>query len=189
MLAILEDPGTAVAKIFEQREREFLLSPVRALMKSSMEQIEVGDLVLNRANEGERVELPRWVAEELVDLDIAEMQEELFDVEIFKALAREKILASLQLSPLEPGFYLKMRRRLATIRAGADRGKYRREDYERIRMASYDLIGRRLSKLTSMSSSANVKTIADKITPEEKEFFLICSSISSGWKKALLGEQ
>jgi hypothetical protein len=40
-----------------------------------------------------------------------------------------------------------------------------------------------------MSSSANVKTIADRITPEEKAFFSMSSSISAAWKKALLGEQ
>ncbi len=185
----MEDPGDTVAKIFEQREREFLLSPVRVMMKTSTEQMEVGDLVLAKTKEGERVEVPRWVAEELVDMQLAEMQEESFEVEIFKALTREKILASLQLSPLESNFYIRMRRRLAAVRAGMEVGKYRREDYEKLRMTSYDLIGRRLSKLLSMSSSANIKTIADRITPEEKEFYAICSSISSGWKKALLGEQ
>jgi len=178
-----------VAKIFEQREREFLLSPVRVTMKTSTEQMEVGDLVLSKAKEGERLEMPRWVAEELVALELADMQEEPFDVEIFKALTREKILASPQLSPLEANFYIRMRRRLAAIRAGVERGKYRREDYEKLKTTSYDLIGRRLSKLLSMSSSASVQTIADRITPEEKAFFSMSSSISAAWKKALLGEQ
>jgi hypothetical protein len=185
----LEDPGTAVAKIFEQREREFLLAPVRVTMKTATEQMEVGDLVLNKAKEGERLEMPRWVAEELVALDLAEMQEEAFDVEIFKALTREKILASPQLSPLDPNFYVRMRRRLTAVRAGVERGKYRREDYEKLKTASYDLIGRRLSKLLSMSSSASVQTIADRITPEEKAFFSMSGTLSAAWKKALLGEQ
>ena len=114
----MEDPGTDVAKIFEQREREFLLAPVRVMMKTSTEEMEVGDLVLKKTKEGERVEMPRWVAEELVDLELAEMQEEAFEVEIFKALTREKILASLQLSPLEPNFYIRMRRRLAAVGRG-----------------------------------------------------------------------
>jgi hypothetical protein len=174
----LEDPGTEVAKIFEQREREFLLAPVGVTMRTSTEGMEVGDLVLKKAKEGERIEMPRWVAEELVELELAEVREEPFEVEIFKALTREKILPPLQLSPLEPNFYIRMRRRLAAVRAGADRGKYRREDYEKLRMTSYDLIGRRLSKLLSMSSSANVQTIADRITPEEKAFFAMSSSIS-----------
>ena len=158
-------------------------------MKTSTEEIEVGDLVLKKAKEGERIEMPRWVAEELVELELAELEEESFEVEIFTALTREKILAALQLSQLEPNFYVRMRRRLAAVRAGVERGKYRREDYEKLRITSYDLIGRRLSKLLSMSSSARVQTIADRITPEEKIFFLMSSSISAAWKKALLGEQ
>lgn len=157
-------------------------------MKTSTEDIEVGDLVVKKAKEGERLEMPRWVAEELVELQLAETQEEPFEVEIFKALTREKILASPQVSPLEPNFYIRMRRRLSAVKAGMDKGKYRREDYEKLRMASYDLIGRRLSKLLSMSSSASVQTIADRITPEEKVFFSMSSSISAAWKKALLGE-
>lgn len=188
MLKNVEDPASTIANLFEQREREYLLAPVRVTMRTSTEGMEVGDLVLAKANEGERIEMPRWVAEELAELELAEMQEEPFEVEIFKALTREKILASLQLSPLEPNFYIRLRRRLAVVRAGVERGKYRRDDYEKLRMTSYDLIGRRLSKLLSMSSSANVQTIADRITPEEKAFFLMSSSISAGWKKALLGE-
>ncbi len=185
---LLEDPGAEVSKIFEQREREFLLSPVRVTMRSAIEGMEVGDLVLARSKEGERVEMPRWVAEELVALDLADLQEEAFEVEIFKALTREKIIASLQLSPLDPSFYIRMRRRLAAVRQGVESGKYRREDYEKLRNTSYDLVGRRLSKLLSMSSSASIKTIADRITPEESAFFSVASEISAGWKKAILGE-
>lgn len=185
----MSDPGTDVARMFEQREREFLTTPVRVTMKASTEQIEVGELVLAKAKEGERLEVPRWVAEELVDSGVAEIQEEPFDVEIFKALTREKMLASPQLSQLESNFYVRLRRRLAVVRAGVEKGKYRREDYEKLRMASYDLIGRRLSKLLSISSSASVKTITDRITPEERAFFTVSSSISAAWKTALLGEQ
>ena len=184
----MDESGEAVARLFEHREREYLLAPVRVTMKTSTEAMEVGDLLLAKAREGEKLEMPRWVAEELVALGLADLQEEAFEVEIFKALTREKILSSPQLSPLDPTFYIRMRRRLAAVKAGAEKGKYRREDYEKLRMNSYDLIGRRLGKLLSMSSSANVQTIADKITPEEKAFFTMCSSISSGWKKALLGE-
>ena len=185
----MEDAGAEVSRLFEQREREFLLAPVRVTMKAPMEDLAVGDLLLKKAKEGERLEMPRWVAEELVDLGMAEFQDEPFEVEILKALTREKLLASLQLSPLEPNFYIKMRRRLAAVKVGVERGRYRREDYEKLRMSSYDLIGRRLSKLLSISSSASVQTIADKITPEEKAFFSMSGSISAAWKKALLGDQ
>ena len=184
----MEDPAKTISKVFEQREREYMMAPVRVTMKSSMEDIEVGDVVLRKSREGETLEIPRWMAEELVDLKLAETRDEPFEVEIFKALTREKMLASQQLSPLTPDFYQRMRRRISVIKAGVERGKYRREDYEKLRADSYNLIGRRLSKLLSLSSSSSIQTIADKITPEEKVFFSTCSAVSAEWKRALLGE-
>jgi hypothetical protein len=184
----LDTAGKAITELFERREREFLLSPVRVIVRSSVEQLEVGDMTIDRMKEGETVELPRWVAEELAELSLAEVQEEAFEVEIFKALTREKMLGAQQLSALQPNFYLKMRRRLAAVKSGAETGKYRREDYDKLKTTSYDLIGRRLSKLLSVSSSASLQTIGDKITPEEKEFFASSRSQSEEWKRSLLGE-
>ncbi len=43
------------------------------------------------------------------------------------------MLGSPQLSPLQANFYLKMRRRLAAIKEGSETGKYRREDYEKLK--------------------------------------------------------
>lgn len=184
----MEEPAGTISKIFEQREREYMMAPVRVTMRASMDDIEVGDVLLRKSREGETLELPRWMAEELVESKLADTQDESFEVEIFKALAREKMLASPQLSPLAPDFYQRMRRRIATIRAGAEKGKYRREDYLKLRENSYNLVGRRLSKLLSLSSSSSIETIADKITPEEKVFFSTCSAVSAEWKRALLGD-
>lgn len=184
----MERSGKVITELFEQREREFLLSRVRVTMKGSLEEIEVGEVVLAKMKQGETVELPRWVAEELVELDLAEMQEEAFETEIFKVLTREKMLGSPQLSALQANFYLKMRRRLAVIKEGSEKGKYRREDYEKLKANCYDLIGRRLSKLLSISSSANLQAIGEKITPEEKFFFTASRSFSDEWKNSLLGE-
>lgn len=184
----METAGKGITELFERREREFLLSPVRVIVRSPMEQLEVGDMTLQKMKEGESVELPRWVAEDLAELSVVEFQEEAFEVEIFKALTREKMLGAQQLSVLPPNFYLKMRRRLVAVRAGSETGKYRRDDYEKLKATSYDLIGRRLSKLLSVSSSANLQTIGDKITPEEEVFFTTSRSRSEEWKRSLLGE-
>jgi hypothetical protein len=81
-----------------------------------------------------------------------------------------------------------MRRRLAVIKVGSEKGKYRREDYEKLKATCYDLIGRRLSKLLSMSSSTTLQTIGDKITPEERFFFTSSRSFSDEWKSSLLGD-
>jgi hypothetical protein len=184
----LETAGKVITDLFMQREREFLLSPVRVMVKSSLDTLEVGDVEIPKMKAGEAAELPRWVAEELAELNVAEIQEEPFEGEIFKALTREKMLGAPQLSPLQANFFLRMRRRLATIKEGAATGKYRREDYEKLKDSCYDLIGRRLSKLLSMSSSASLQTVGEKITPEERVFFTMSRSFSDEWKRALLGE-
>lgn len=186
MSAVLD--GSGIAELFERREREFLLSPVRVTAKSPFDGAEVGDVEIPRMRVGESFEVPRWVAEEFAERKMVEIQEEAFETEIFKALTREKMLSAPQLSPLQANFYLRMRRRLAAVREGSEEGRYRREDYERLKSTCYDLIGRRLSKLLSMSSSASIATFGDKITPEERVFFTSTRSLSDEWKGALLGE-
>ena len=178
-----------IKELFNQRERDFLLSPVRVTMRAPLGNIEVGDFTLGSLKEGDNIEIPRWVAEELTEMKLCEAEEEAFEVEILKALMREKMLGSPQLSSLHPDFYLRMRRRLSAIRQGVEGGRYRKEDYERLKASCYDLIGRRLSKLVFLSSSSSgLEVVSDKLTPEEKVFFSSSQSMSGEWRTALLGE-
>ena len=101
-----------IKELFDQRERDFLLSLVRVTMSAQLENIDVGDYRIGSLSDGESVEMPRWVAEELAELKLCEVEEEAFEGEILKALTREKMLGSPQLSSLQPDFYLRMRRRM-----------------------------------------------------------------------------
>jgi len=179
-----------IRRLFESAETEFLLSKTRVTMNSPLEDIEAGDVKLGVLRQGETVELPRWVAEELTGLKLAEMTEEPFETELFRALGREKMLGPFQLSGLPPEFYLMMRRRLAYLRAAADEGRVKKEDYEKIGASSYDLVGVRLGKLLSISSSStSLATLAEKLTPEERAFFALAQSFSKEWKNALLRDE
>lgn len=172
----------------EERERDYLLSRTRVTMRSSLENLDLGDYKVESVKEGEAVELPRWVAEEFVRLNLADAAEEPFETEIVKALSREKMMGPLQLSQLTVDFYVRMRRRLAHLEAAAKEGRVKREDCERVRAVSYDLIGMRLSKLLSLSStSASAASLGDKLTPEEKAFFASSQSSSREWRDAILG--
>lgn len=165
-----------------------MLATTRVTMKSSLENIDLGDYKLDGMKEGESVELPRWIAEELVKMNMADSAEEPFEVEVVKALSREKMMGPLQLSPLSPDFYVRMRRRLAYLEAAAREGKVKREDHDKVKASSYDLIGMRLSKLLSLSStSATAASLGDKLTSEEKAFFSRSQSFSKEWREALLG--
>ncbi len=178
----------SIGELIAQRERDFLTGKGRVKLVSSLENIEVGDFTIEKLEAGEIAELPRWVAEELVALNLAEMAEEPFESEIFRALSREKMMGPLQLSGLQPDFYLRMKRRLVLLGDAVTGGKVRKEEVERLRAWSYDLIGMRLSKLLSLSSSStSISSLADKLTPEEMAFFSVSQSLSKEWRTALLG--
>jgi hypothetical protein len=184
----LSEEQIALRQMLERREREYLLGIGRAKMRSSIENLDVGDFHIEKLSEGESVELPRWVMDELVARGMAEPAESPFENEVFSALSKEKMMGPLQLSGLPPDFYVRMRRRLGVLASGVAEGKMRSQDLERLRGVCYDLVGIRLSKLLSLSSSsAPASTLADKLTPEEASFFSISQSLSKEWKTGLLG--
>lgn len=186
----MSEEQAALRQMLERREREYLMGTARTRMRSPVENLDVGDFHIERLSEGEAVDLPRWVSDELVAKGLAESAETLFENEIFTALSKEKMMGPLQLSGLPPDFYVKMRRRLANLSAAVTEGRTKREEFERLRAVCYDLVGIRLSKLLSLSSSsAPASTLADRLTPEENSFFAISQSLSKEWKTGLLGGQ
>ncbi|MGP8125991.1 MAG: hypothetical protein ACLQEQ_09070 [Nitrososphaerales archaeon] len=176
-----------IRELFERKEREFMLAKSKVKMRSSVENLDAGDYRIGGLAEGQSVELPRWIAEELVDLKLAETQEERFEDEMSRALSKEKMMGPLQLSILPPDFYMRMRRRLVTLGGGGS-GEVKKEDFEKIRNACYDIIGMRLSKLLSLSSSSSQgSSLTDRLAPEEEAFFSVSQSLSKDWRAALLG--
>jgi len=155
-------------------------------MKTSVENLNAGDYSIDKIAEGASVELPRWVAEELVELKLAEFLEEPFETELARALSKEKMMGPLQLSVLPPEFYIKMRRRLGVLASAAE-GDAKKGDLDKLRKACYDIIGMRLSKLLSLSSlSSQGASFADKLAPEEEAFFSISQSLTKEWRAAIL---
>lgn len=184
----MSEEQIALRQMLERREREYLLGTARARMRSSVENLDVGDFHIEKLSEGDSVELPRWVADELIGQGMAESADAPFENEIFGALSKEKMMGPLQLSGLPADFYVRMRRRLFALGNGVAEGKSRREDFDRLRAVCYDLVGIRLSKLLSLSSSSTpASTLAEKLTPEESAFFVVSQSLSKEWKAGLLG--
>ena len=183
----MSEEQLALKRVLERREREYLMGMARTKVRLSVENLDVGDFHIEKLSEGETVELPRWVSDELVTQGVAEATEQPLENEIFNALSKEKLMGPLQLSSLPQDFYVRMRRRLGSMSASAAEGKSRREDFERLRTVCYDLVGIRLSKLLSLSSSsAPASSLAERLTPEESEFFAMAQSLSKEWKNGLL---
>lgn len=185
----MSEKSHVIRDLLEQNSKDYLMSKTKVKMRTSVENLDAGDYGMEQAAEGEQVEVPRWMAEELVALNLADAAEELFEVEVSRALSREKMMGPLQLSALPQEFYARMQRRVATLGRGVAEGRVKKEDFERMRNGCYDLIGMRLSKLLSLSSSStSVSALADKVTPEEIAFFSASQALSKEWKAALLGD-
>ena len=184
----MSEEQIALRQMLERREREYMLGTTRARMRSSVENLDVGDFHIEKLSEGDSVDLPRWVADELITQGMAESSETPLENEIFSALSKEKMMGPLQLSGLPADFYVKMRRRLTALAASVAEGKSKSADLERLRGVCYDLVGIRLSKLLSLSSSSTpASSLAEKLTPEESAFFAISQSLSKEWKAGILG--
>lgn len=174
--------------MLEQRERDYMMVKSRVKLLSSLENIQVGDFAIEKLEQGQTAEVPRWVAEELVAMKLAEVDEEPFETGLFRALSKEKLMGPTQLSPLEGEFYVRMRRRLAYLNKAVEEGRARKEDVDRLKSACYDIVGMRLNKLLSLAgSSVPASTLADRMTPDEASFFANSQALSKEWKAALLG--
>lgn len=179
-----------IVESFKVDEIDFLMTPVRVTFKMQMGEIEAGEIQLKQVNQGDTVELPRWAAEELEMKGLAEIVEEPFETEVYRALSREKLLGPLQLSKLPPTFYMRMRRRLIRLTEEASEGRVRRDEFERFRASCYDIVSLRIGKLLALANLPSViPELQDKLTYEERELFNIIQNTSKNWKSMVLGEK
>ncbi|HXQ92192.1 MAG TPA: hypothetical protein VN739_04240 [Nitrososphaerales archaeon] len=171
------------------RDREFayLLSGTRLRVRQKFSRIDVGSIHLDPMNEGDSIDLPRWVAEVLVDMNICENQEESFSSEVFKAVTREKIAGSDQLSTLRADFYLKIRRHLNYASGSASLRPISIPELEKTRTLIYDLIALRLRKILSIAASLSPPIdIKEKLTPEEYQIFDSVYGLLQSWRSMIM---
>jgi hypothetical protein len=167
------------------RDREFayLLSGIRLKAKQRIPKIDIGSVHLAQVNEGDILELARWIAEVLVKLDMCETQEESFSSEVFKAVTREKIAGMDQLATLHPDFYLKIRRHLAFADNATKIKPASATELERTKMLIYDLIALRLRKILNIAASLSPPPdVREKLTPEEYRIFDTVYSLLQSWR-------
>lgn len=174
-------------EFLKDREIELLLSPVKAMIKRGMPKIDVGSIHLEETKEGDIIEVPRWVGEAMNRLGLAEIQEESLDIEMFKALSRERIQGATQLSTLREDFYIKLRRYLKSLKEGDVKPSLSNQDYEKLLVSAYDLLTLRTGKLLHLTSSPSSSSdLSERITPEEERLFEKVNRMVSAWRRGIL---
>lgn len=177
----------SVLQSIRDREFAYLLSSTRLKVKQKIPKIDIGSVHLEAMNEGDAVDLPRWIAEVFIGLDLCESQEESFASEVFKAVTREKIAGNDQLSTLRPDFYLKIRRHLAFSGNPNNMKPSSIPELERARTLIYDLIALRLRKILSIATSLSPPPdTREKLTPEEYQIFDTVYTLLQSWRSIAL---
>lgn len=184
--------ANSVLDSIKDREFAYLLSGTRLKILQNTGKQDVGSIHLENMNQGDVVEVPRWIAEILIEIGVAESQEESFASEVFKAVNREKMAGDNQIATLRPDFYLKIRRHLASSSSTGKLGAMRPTDLaelERTRTLIYDLVALRLRKILSVSFALSPPTdIKEKLTPEEYQIFDTVYELLQSWRRAIMEE-
>ncbi len=181
-------PGSdSVLESIKDREFAYLLSGTRLKILQNISKQNIGSIHLENMNQGDVVELPRWIAEILTALGMAESQEESFASEVFKAVNREKMAGETQIAALRSDFYLKVRRHLAFSNEISNLKPSLTGELERTKMLIYDLVALRLRKILLIASALSPPNdIKEKLTPEEYQIFDTIYGMLQSWRRAVM---
>lgn len=175
-----------IRTFMKDRETEHLLHPVKIVVKQNLPKISIASIEIGETKEGDLIEVPRWVAEVFSELGFAQIQEEIFEVEMLQVLSRERIQGSNQLSTLTGDFYLKLRRYLNGLKEGAYPKGASKHSYDEAYMKAMDLITLRTVKLLPLTVGESASDITQKVTPEEMKIFNMVRGIVQQWKRTVL---
>ena len=148
---MVQQRRTNISTFIQDREMEYLLRPVKLIVKHNLPKITMNSFELEESKEGDLIELPRWAAEEIAKLGFVEVQEESFEVEMLKALSRERIQSSNQISTLTDDFYLKLKRYLRRLKDDTETKKSSKNDYGESYIKAMDLLKIRTAKLLPLT--------------------------------------
>jgi hypothetical protein len=144
---------------------------------------------LRPAKVGQEVEVPFWVAEELINASFAKLREEdqMDFARLSKTHWRETVPSSTQLPQLQPNFYCILRRYLSKLRMEGRQDASKLREYERAESLSRDIISCRLRKIASFAAAPGFAAdLLKSMTREEHALYVRMRDAASDWKTAIL---
>jgi GINS complex protein len=184
---------SSVLDSIKDREFAYVLSGTRLKVVQTIPKLDIGSIHVDPANPGDFLELPRWMAEVLMELGLCESAEESFASEVFKAVNREKMAGDSQIARLSPEFYLKVRRFLVSsspIPKSNERpptGAFVTFDLDRTKTLLYDLMTMRIRKILLIAMAQSPPTdIKEKLTPEENQIFNAVYELLMSWRATVM---
>jgi hypothetical protein len=178
---------TALTSI-EDIDFEFENSPIRMIVTREIPEMpRMPKLTSSRV--GQEVEVPYWIARELVQLGYGKFREE--DVLTYNSLSKihwkETIPASRQIPALTGNFYCILRRHIAELRKQSRQDQSKLRELERTETLVRDIVNVRIRKIVSLSASPTPSgELIQGLTHEERALYTILNKTIGEWKAKLL---
>jgi len=165
-------------------------TPVKIIINRNHPEIQLAGLKIGPYEEGKEYEVKHWIAHELEKAGIAHIrQEEQLDIKKLNNIHWKEsgIVHAKQLTTLDPDFYPKLRRYLASLKRGAIGNPEKIREYEKVMRMSQDIVNVRLRKIVSLASSPEQtnQTLKDLAT-EEHILYQRLHTIINEWKNKIL---
>jgi hypothetical protein len=180
-----------LTEALENTELEFLNSIVKIIILKNLDNIVLADGKIESFKVGQEIEVSYWIAETLVNLNLAKFKEEEVNLSsLSKIHWRETLPASRQLPKLNKNFYCSLKHFLHKLFIEAKKEPNKLKDYEKAINISRDIINCRIRKIASLASSPSVpENILDNLTVEETKLYEELRNIIYEWRKTILSEE
>jgi hypothetical protein len=144
---------------------------------------------LSAAKIGQEIDVPYWMAKQLVQQGFARFREE--DTLDYNSLSkihwRETIPASRQLPSLRPSFYCMLRRHLSELRLLSRQDQVKLRELERTETLLRDIVNVRIRKIVSLAASPTPsEELLQGLTLEERALYSVLKKTIEEWKTKLL---
>ena len=141
------------------------------------------------AKKGDEIDLPRWQAEYLESIDVAEIKEEEVDINYLNSyhFREKRNQAPSQLSSLPQDFYIKIGNFIKSLDDAISQSPTHMliNDREAAEKNFIELSENRLLKLIRLSQT-NGDDLRDRMTPEEFLVYFTIKNIVSSWRSYIL---
>ena len=134
------------------------------------------------------VEVPFWVAEELVSGEYARFRDEdVLDMpRLSKIHWKETMPSSAQLPSLQPNFYFMLRLLLEKLKREVSQSSNKRKEYERAMGYFDDIVSCRLRKIVSFAAAPGTTAdLVKSMTPEEQWLYARLKGTVAEWKDTI----
>ena len=171
---------------FDDYDLDFQSQAIKVAVVRESAEISAGGRTFGPFRAGQEVEVPRWVAQELVKSGIAKWRDEdrLDLATLSKMHWRETIPTARQIPAVGEHFYQMVRSLLVELKAESRSDPAKGRDFEKAVHLSKDIVNCRIRKIVSLAAApAQTEDLLSNLANEERGLYLTLSRIITEWRK------